>query len=133
MPPSAPFQKQQARQEFTKRLLDLLRQSERKATAAALTTEFNARFNGPRVHLSSCRKWLTGEAIPTQEKLVVLASMLGVTADWLRYGETTRVLERETPTAFDKQEMALLSDVSRLSQRDQKLVRQLVGVMLRTD
>ena len=126
MPRSAPFQKQQARQEFTKRLLDLLRQSERKATAAALTTEFNARFNGPRVHLSSCRKWLTGEAIPTQEKLVV-ASMLGVTAYWLRHGEATRVLERETPTAFDKQETALLSDVSRLSQRDQKLVRQLGG------
>lgn len=63
----------------------------------------------------------------------MLASLLGVTADWLRYGETTRVMEQETPTAFDKQEMALLSDMVRLSHRDQKWVRQLVGVMLRTD
>lgn len=76
---------------------------------------------------------LTGEAIPTQEKLVVLASMLGVTADWLRFGEATRAMEQEVPTAFDKQELALLSDMARLSSRDQRLVRQLVGVMLRTD
>ena len=132
MPSPTPFHKQQARLGFADRLSATLRQTGRSTSASALVVEFNARFSGPRVHLSSCRKWLTGEAIPTQEKLVVLASMLGVTADWLRFGDATRAMEQQTPTAFDKQELALLSDFARLPQRDQQLVRQMVGVMLRT-
>lgn len=91
MPAPTPFHKLQARQAFAQRLAQALHQGGRSASPSALAVEFNARFKGPRVHLSSCRKWLTGEAIPTQEKLVVLASMLGVTADWLRYGDETRV------------------------------------------
>ncbi len=85
------------------------------------------------MHLSICRKWLMGDAIPTQEKLVVLAGMLGVTSDWLSFGDSTRLMEQTTPTAFDKQGLALFSDMASLSKRDQRLVRQLVGVMLRTD
>jgi hypothetical protein len=133
MPTSTPFHKEQACQDFAKRLCDSLRLTGYSTSPSDLVTAFNARFYGPRVHLSSCRKWLLGEAIPTQEKLVVLAHMLGVTADWLRFGDATRVMQQQVPTAFDKQELALLSDMARLSARDQRLVRQLVGVMLRTD
>jgi hypothetical protein len=132
MPIPHPFHKQQTRQGFAQRLALALRQSGRSASPSALTVEFNARFKGPRVHLSSCRKWLMGDAIPTQEKLVVLAGMLGVTSDWLRFGDTTRLMENTAPTAFDKQELALLADFGRLRQRDQKLLKQLVGVMLST-
>jgi len=132
MPAPDPFHKQEARQRFAQRLSDTLQKSGRSTSPSALAVEFNARFSGPRVHLSSCRKWLMGDAIPTQEKLVVLAQMLGVTSDWLRFGDATRVMEQETPTAFDKQELALLADFARLPQRDQQLVKQLVGVMLRT-
>lgn len=132
MPAPTPFHKQQARLGFAQRLNDTLRHTGRSSSPSTLAVEFNARFAGPRVHLSSCRKWLMGEAIPTQEKLVVLAGMLGVTSDWLRFGDVTRVMEQQSPTAFDKQELAMLSDFVRLPQRDQLLVRQLVGVMLRT-
>ncbi len=127
----APFHKQEARQSFAQRLSDALQKSGRSTSPSALAVEFNARFSGPQVHLSSCRKWLMGDAIPTQEKLVVLAQMLGVTADWLRFGVAARAMEQESPTAFDKQELALLADFARLPLRDQQLVKQLVGVMLR--
>lgn len=132
MPSPAPFHKQKFRQGFTKRLNDALQKSGRSNSPSALAVEFNARFSGPRVHLSSCRKWLMGDAIPTQEKLVVLAQMLGVTSDWLRFGDITRAMEQNSPTAFNKQELALLADFARLPQRDQQLLKKLVSVMLNT-
>lgn len=35
----------------------------------------------------SVRKWLFAEAYPTQDKIIVLADWLGVSAQWLRFGE----------------------------------------------
>ena len=35
----------------------------------------------------AARKWIKGQAIPSQDRLCVLADMLGVGPDWLRFGE----------------------------------------------
>ncbi len=35
----------------------------------------------------SVRKWLFAEAYPTQDKIMMLADWLGVSAQWLRFGE----------------------------------------------
>lgn len=51
-----------------------------------LAREFNIRFSGHRITVHAARKWLVGEAIPTQEKLRTLAQWLGVSAEWLRFG-----------------------------------------------
>ena len=40
------------------------------------------------VTVHAARKWLAGEAIPSQEKLRVLAKWLQVPAGWLRYGNS---------------------------------------------
>ena len=130
MPLSTALQKQAERKEFATRLQRSLQDSGRSTSPQTLAQEFNVRFGGARVHASSCRKWLLGEAIPTQEKLVVLAHMLGVTADWLRYGESTRVMDMAVPTPFSKPELALLADFSLLRARDQDIVRQLIRQML---
>ena len=130
MPPSAVHQKLTERQAFAERLQRSLRDSGRSTSPNALAQEFNVRFGGARVHASSCRKWLQGEAIPTQEKLVVLSHMLGVTADWLRYGESTRIMDLDVPTPYSKPELALLADFGRLPARDQDIVRQLIRQML---
>lgn len=55
----------------------------------ALSKAFNIRF--PRMAITShaARKWLVGEAIPTQEKLVALAEWLGVDPAWLRFGDSS--------------------------------------------
>src|SRR3569833_1795615 len=53
-----------------------------------LAREFNIRFPGRPITVHAARKWLMGEAIPTQEKLRTLAQWLGVPAEWLRFGGT---------------------------------------------
>ncbi|NHZ94536.1 hypothetical protein [Massilia sp. CCM 8734] len=55
-------------------------------SATALSKAFNLRF--PRMAITShaARKWLIGEAIPTQAKLVALAEWLDVDPTWLRFG-----------------------------------------------
>jgi len=127
-----PFHKDNARQEFAQRLAEALQKSGRKTSPTGLAEEFNARFAGSSVHMASCRKWLLGEAIPTQEKLVVLAQMLGVTADWLRFGHSTQEMEKKIPKLSEQDEWCLLSDITRLMPRDRVLVKILVSSMLRT-
>jgi transcriptional regulator with XRE-family HTH domain len=51
-----------------------------------LAREFNLRFSGRPISVHAARKWLIGEAIPTQEKLRTLAQWFGVSAEWLRFG-----------------------------------------------
>lgn len=43
------------------------------------------------VSVQAVRRWLEGSAIPSQDKLVVLARWLRVAPDWLRYGEREEV------------------------------------------
>jgi hypothetical protein len=48
--------------------------------------EFNFRFVGKPITVHAARKWLVGDAIPTQDKLRALARWLDVSIDWLRFG-----------------------------------------------
>lgn len=52
-----------------------------------LDREFNQRYWGKPVSVQAVRRWLNGEAIPTQDKLQVLAEWLNVDPHWLRFGE----------------------------------------------
>lgn len=51
-----------------------------------LARDFNAVFPGKPVAVSSVYRWLSGEAIPTADKLEILARLLNVAPDWLRDG-----------------------------------------------
>lgn len=84
--------------------------------------------------MHACRKWLLGESIPTQEKLVVLAQMLGVTAEWLRYGvKGKQAMEvSNTPYRVSRRDASLLSSYQRLSARDQQVVASLIKSLLKT-
>ena len=52
-----------------------------------LAREFNMRYQGQSVSVQTANNWLSGDAIPSQEKLRVLAIWLKVSAEWLRFGE----------------------------------------------
>lgn len=52
-----------------------------------LEREFNQRFWGNPVSFQAVRRWLNGEAIPTQDRLQVIAEWLDVDPHWLRFGE----------------------------------------------
>ena len=120
------------RQAFALRLADALTKSGRSLSPTRLAAEFNAFFRGPKIHMHSCRKWLHAESIPTQEKLVVLARMLGVSAHWLRYGGGGQLATESEPTdsAFSPQDLSLLACIQQLSERDRALLQGLVQAML---
>lgn len=76
-----------------------------------LAREFNKRHKGADVSVNAAHLWLRGEAIPAQDKIRTLAAWLGVTPEWLRFGES------ETAAGYAVKEPAL-------SEGDIDLVRQ---------
>ena len=82
-----------------------------------MLTLFNTRYWGRSVSFQAVSRWLKGEAIPEQDKLLVLAEVLNIEPEVLRFGEGIRkslkerkqrweegagYLERETFDAFLK-------------------------------
>ncbi len=100
---------------FAERLKDAMTQAGYPLRPVVLEREFNTRYWGRSVTLQAVRRWLRGEAIPSQEKLQVLADWLGIEPEVLRFGVAVRrsvqerrqrweegvgYLERETFEAF---------------------------------
>lgn len=54
-----------------------------------LAKEFNLRYSGNPVSVQAVNNWLMGIAIPTQDKLQILAAWLNVSIQWLRFGEVS--------------------------------------------
>lgn len=87
---------------------------------------FNARSGERPVTVHAVRKWLVGEACPTQARILRLSQLLAVDPTWLRFGtrwETTAP-EVEPPPAADMATMEAL--MARLPRREQLLLMQLV-------
>ena len=55
-----------------------------------LLNHFNAHYWGRSVSFQAVSRWLRGEAIPEQDKLVTLAQLLKTEPDVLRFGEAVR-------------------------------------------
>ena len=135
VPPTKPFAKEVQRAEFSRRLREELSRTGREASPADLAREVNLCLRpSEHIHPSSCRKWLHGEAIPTQEKLQVLARLLQVPPSWLRFGQLTELSEPEPMAApLSPDELALIDSWRQLSAGQRRTVRLLMGQLLRTD
>jgi transcriptional regulator with XRE-family HTH domain len=103
--------------EFGQRLRDAMVAAGLKPRPSVLLNLFNTRYWGRSVSFQAASRWLRGEAIPEQDKLVVLAQLLHIAPDVLRFGAQVRhtveqrnqrwdegvgYLERETFDAFLK-------------------------------
>lgn len=103
--------------EFSQRLRDAMVAAGLEARPGVLLTVFNTNYWGRSVSFQAVSRWLRGEAIPEQDKLLVLASVLKIEPEVLRFGEAVRhsvqehrqrweegvgYLERETFDAFLK-------------------------------
>jgi transcriptional regulator with XRE-family HTH domain len=83
------------KQAFSKRLKEALRKSAVDAHGyARVAREFNLRYAGDPVSTQAVRKWLTGGALPSQDKIRALAQWLDVGVHWLRFGEADRKQDR---------------------------------------
>ena len=101
--------------EFAARLQAAMRAAGLEPRPAVLLNLFNANYWGRSVTFQAVSRWLRGESIPAQDKLIVLAQVLKVEPEVLRFGGTVRksvqeqrkrweegvgYLERETFDAF---------------------------------
>jgi transcriptional regulator with XRE-family HTH domain len=108
-----------------------------RGSPTVLAREFNLRYDGKAVTVHAARKWLLGESIPTQEKLRTIANWLGVSAEWLRYGDNASQSHDEPvmPVRIDcllsSRELSLVDNLKRLSIEDKKIVRELIHTMAR--
>ncbi|MBB5608238.1 MULTISPECIES: hypothetical protein [unclassified Janthinobacterium] len=102
-----------------------------------LAREFNIRFDGRPITVHAARKWLVGEAIPTQEKLRMIAQWLGVPAEWLRFGgpesatpngESTSALSR-----FESADVKLIADLQRLDEHHRQIAREFIRMLVRVN
>ena len=101
--------------ELSERLQAAMRAAGLEPRPAVLLNLFNANYWGRSVTFQAVSRWLRGESIPGQDKLIVLAGVLRVEPEVLRFGDAVRqsvleqrqrwdegvgYLERETFDAF---------------------------------
>jgi hypothetical protein len=72
---------------FAERLTHALTKTRHPISPTYLSREFNNRYDGPAISVQSANNWLLGKAIPSQDKLSVLAIWLNVSNQWLRFGD----------------------------------------------
>ena len=121
---------------FRDRLHRALRAENLSARPSAFARGFNLRADGAAVTPHAARKWLVGEAIPTQERMVILANWLNVTAAWLRFGaadETEHHNARELADSLTQDETDLVRAVIALSKPSQAVVQELVQALRRLE
>lgn len=88
--------------EFGERLCAAMLRAGYPVRPVVLEREFNSRYWGRSVTLQAVRRWLRGEAIPSQDKLEVLAEWLNVEPQVLRFGEKTVLSVRAAGKRWDE-------------------------------
>lgn len=91
-----------------------------------LARAFNARSQNRPVTVHAARKWLVGEAIPTQEKLRLLSDWLNVSTEWLRFGDGQQTLHdpetTENISVVNRVEKAILKNLPKLSIEQKQII-----------
>jgi transcriptional regulator with XRE-family HTH domain len=81
--------------EFGKRLRAAMVGAGLEPRPAVLLLLFNTHYWGRSVSFQAVSRWLRGEAIPEQDKLLVLANVLNIAPETLRFGEGIRLAVQE--------------------------------------
>ncbi len=122
------------REQFSQRLQKMLRETHHSPDSPTeLAREFNIRFPGRPITVHAARKWLVGEAIPTQDKMRTLADWLMVPIDWLRFGNDTA--RQEVPNPINNAssiDIKLIADLQLLDEAHRQIVREFVRILIRT-
>jgi hypothetical protein len=123
------------RLDFSRRLQQALESSDYPPDSPTqLAREFNIRFDGTSITVHAARKWIVGEAIPTQEKLRALAQWLSVSAEWLRFGgneangksgKTTNLNYRIQP-----KDLAVIENLQRLDEKYRHIVHTVIRMLV---
>jgi transcriptional regulator with XRE-family HTH domain len=125
------------RESFSQRLQQALKNAHYSPDSPTrLAREFNIRFDGRPITVHAARKWLVGEAIPTQEKLRMIAQWLGVPAEWLRFGGVQESAHHgesagSAGTRFESADIKLIADLQRLDEHHRQIAREFIRMLVR--
>ena len=119
------------KQAFSRRLAGAMQAKGYEPKPGVLHKLFNSHYRGRSVAFSTASKWLRGLALPEQDKLQVLASVLGVEPQVLRFGGKPRVGEAKTnwAEAMGPQDRAMVDAFLSLPAPQRRLVRDLVAAL----
>ncbi len=125
------------KQSFSRRLRDSLRRVHAAAAGpAAIAREFNLRYDGTPVSVQAVRKWISGEALPSQDKIRALALWLDVSPHWLRYGDSDaaggRTVRQETGT-YRADPAWISKQYEALNDAHKKMIAELLIALLRLE
>ncbi|MFM2055575.1 MAG: hypothetical protein RL456_3612 [Pseudomonadota bacterium] len=116
--------------EFGQRLHDAMVRAGFAARPSVLEREFNTRYWGRAVTIQAVSRWLKGQAIPSQDKLQVLADMLKVEPQVLRFGERVARSVQEYRQRWDEklsyQERETVDAYLQLPAPQRKVVREVI-------
>ena len=116
--------------EFAQRLRDAMDAAGLEPRPGVLLNVFNAHYWGRSVSFQAASRWLRGEAIPAQDKLLVLAEVLKVEPEVLRFGQAVRHRVQEHRRRWDAgagyQEREVFDAFLALPAPQRKLVREIV-------
>jgi transcriptional regulator with XRE-family HTH domain len=117
--------------EFSQRLRKAIEDAGYSVRPTVLEREFNTRYWGRSVTVQAVRRWLRGEAIPSQEKLQVLAEWLKIEPHALRFGEqaaeSIRAKRQQWDEALDYQERETIERYLNLPIAQRKVVREVIA------
>ena len=99
-----------------------------------LALKFNLRYAGQPVSTQAAHKWLSGNAVPTDDKILTMANWLGVDPHWLRYGapeDMKQIATVQPESRFDlsAEDAALLDIFHRLDTGKKRLVKALLRAL----
>jgi transcriptional regulator with XRE-family HTH domain len=102
-----------------------------------LALKFNLRYDGQPVSTQAAHKWLNGDALPADDKILTLAGWLGIDPNWLRYGtpeDMKQIGSAQSAPRYDlsAEDAALLQAFHGLDAAKKRLVKALLRALSQT-
>ena len=118
------------KENFALRLKTAMQEKGYEAKPAVLEKQFNLHYNGEPMTLHGVRRWLRGETLPSQDKLIALAEWLRIPPDELRYGAEIKTEIQQQRKAWDDainyQEREVFEAFLNLPAHQKKVVREVI-------
>lgn len=121
---------EKAGKKFAHRLRDAMQAAGYEAKPSVLEREFNLHYMGQPMTLHGVRRWLLGESLPRQDKLVALAEWLRISPQELRYGAEAEIRVKQERARWDEgishQEREIFEAYLNLPVPQRKVVREVI-------
>lgn len=121
---------EKASKKFALRLRAAMQAAGYEAKPSVLEREFNLHYMGQPMTLHGVRRWLLGESLPRQDKLVALAEWLRIPPQELRYGAEIEKRVKQERARWDEgishQEREIFEIYLSLPVPQRKVVREVI-------